>query len=185
MPNHDQQRRDRRLVIGVAGRSGSGKSLVARHLERECGFQYLRYSFVLADWFGIEPEDKARLQKIGWEVMSGGKQPELNRRLIAQVAPDRDCVVDGLRHPLDPESLRNEFSSRFFLIYVNTPAELRFERLRARYATLEDFVIADSHPVESNIDSLKLLASAVLPGTLSQNQLTIGAGDLVRAFRSG
>ena len=40
-----------RLVIGVAGRIGSGKSEVAQYLRDRFGFQYLRYSLVLAEWY--------------------------------------------------------------------------------------------------------------------------------------
>ena len=39
-----------RLVIGVAGRIGSGKSEVAQCLRERLGFQYLRYSLILAEW---------------------------------------------------------------------------------------------------------------------------------------
>jgi len=72
-----------RIVIGVAGRIGSGKSFAAHHLEQHFGFQYLRYSLVLADWFKADPAAKSRLQEVGWGVMSGDRQRELNRRLIS------------------------------------------------------------------------------------------------------
>src|ERR1035437_3843774 len=116
------------LVIGVAGRSGSGKSEVAQCLRDRFGFQYLRYSLVLAEWYHADPAAKPQLQDLGWNVMSGDGQRELNRRLIAQIDPKRDCAVDGLRHPIDFESLQNAFSSRFSLVYVDTPSEVRFER---------------------------------------------------------
>ena len=173
------------LVIGVAGRIGSGKSQVAQCLRDRFGFQYLRYSLVLAQWYHADPAAKPQLQELGWNVMSGDGQRELNRRLIAQIGPKRDCAVDGLRHPIDYESLRNAFSSGFSLVYVDTPSEARFERLRDRYASYQDFVAADSHPVESKIDMLIPLASAVLPGTLPSEQLAAGVERLVRQFRSG
>src|ERR1035438_8121197 len=91
MPDqHSQQRKNNQLVIGVAGRIGSGKSVVAHYLEREFGFQYFRYSLVLADWFETEPGAKARLQEVGWEVMSGSGQRELNQRLIARIDRDKE-----------------------------------------------------------------------------------------------
>ena len=62
--------------------------------------------------------------------------------------------MDGLRHPIDYESLRNGFASQFALIYIDTPPEIRFRRLRDRYRTYDEFLAADSHPVESNIDAL-------------------------------
>src|SRR5271166_856910 len=90
-------------------------------------------------------------------------QPPLDL-LIDLIDRKKDCAVDGLRHPIDYDSLKNEFASQFVLIYIDTPPEIRFRRLRERYQTYDEFLAADSHPVESNIDSLVPLASAVLRG---------------------
>ena len=174
-----------RVVIGVAGRIGSGKSLVAHYLEEHFGFQYLRYSLVLADWFKADPAAKSRLQEVGWDVMASDRQSELNRRLIAGIDRKGDCSVDGLRHPIDYESLKNEFASHFSLIYIDTPREIRFERLRDRYQTHDEFLAADSHPVESNIDALVPLASAVLSGVPPVEKLGVEINDFVAMFRYG
>jgi dephospho-CoA kinase len=173
-----------KLVIGVAGRIGSGKSSVARVFERECGFQYLRYSLVLAEWFKTCSGAKTHLQQVGWDVMSGEGQRELNRRLIKQINRERDCVVDGLRHPIDFQSLNAEFGTQFYLIYINTSPEIRFERLRDRYSTYEEFLIADSHPVESHIESLKCRASIVLLNPVPIDTQAAGVTSLVQRFRS-
>ncbi len=108
------------IVIGVAGRIGSGKSVVAHCLEREFGFQYLRYSLVLAEWLHADPADKSHLQEIGGNVMAGEGQSELNSLLINQIDRTRDVAVDGLRHPTDHASLATKFGKRFFLIFVET-----------------------------------------------------------------
>src|SRR6266852_2298657 len=89
------------LAVGITGRIGSGKTTVGKYLESRYGFQYLRYSAVLSDWLAKDPESKAQLQKVGWDVMAGGTQAELNRRLVEQIMPDSDVAVDGLRHTLD------------------------------------------------------------------------------------
>jgi dephospho-CoA kinase len=102
-----------RIVVGVAGRLGSGKSEVAHSLEQGFGFQYLRYSMILADWLGTDPRDKSRLQEFGWDVMAGEGQYELNRRLIDRIHPTKDVAVDGLRHPIDYESLRGSSGCSF------------------------------------------------------------------------
>src|SRR5258708_2229545 len=101
MASHSQRPQGERLVVGITGRIGSGKTTVGRYLESRYGFQYVRYSEVLAEWLAKDPEGKAHLQKVGWEVMAGGMQSELNRRLIARITPDAAVAVDGLRHSLD------------------------------------------------------------------------------------
>jgi hypothetical protein len=130
---------DPKLVIGVAGRIGSGKTEVAHLLETSFGFQYLRYSLLLAEWFAEDATAKAKLQQLGWDVMSGDGQHELNRRLISKIDRNRECAVDGLRHPLDFQSLSAEFGTRFALLFVDTPiriynktAELKRQWLRLR-----------------------------------------------------
>ncbi|HEX4037842.1 MAG TPA: hypothetical protein VHX37_07270 [Acidobacteriaceae bacterium] len=177
MPDHLQ------IVVGVAGRIGSGKTIVAQQLANSFGFQYFRYSLILAEWFGANPEDKGRLQEIGGGVMNGEGQLELNRRLISQIPAGKDTVIDGLRHPLDFASLRGQFHQKFSLIFVETPADARFERLRGRFSSFNQFEHADSRPVEANIDDLKPLASATLPGTLQKAELEAKLGSLIAGFR--
>lgn len=172
-----------RIVIGVAGRIGSGKTVIAHHIQRKFGFEYLRYSIVLADWHSTHPESKTQLQEIGWQVMSSAGQRELNSRLIARITQAANYVVDGLRHPIDFESLKTHFESNFYLVFVDTPTEIRFQRLRGRYATFADFQKADSHDVESNIDFLKPLASVVLPGSLPYEGLLIQTDDFVTTLQ--
>jgi dephospho-CoA kinase len=176
---------DRSLVIGVAGRIGSGKSEAAHFLERECSFHYVRYSAVLADWFGVDPAAKERLQDIGENVMSSDDQLELNRRVLQCMILDRDNVVDGLRHPTDYETLQRRFGSSFFFIFIDTPADIRFERLRDRFGTYEEFLAADSRWVESHILALQPLANLVLSGSVSERELTSSVELAVRSFRKG
>ncbi|HEV3317024.1 MAG TPA: AAA family ATPase [Candidatus Angelobacter sp.] len=146
-----------RLVIGIAGLLGAGKTTAAQYLVSDHGFRYIRYSEVLARWFNEDPDHKAELQAVGWEVMSGSLQVELNRRLIEQITPEANWVVDGLRHPLDYESLKNIFASGFNLIYIKSPQPERWFRLQTslRFRAFEDFRRADAHPVEQQIETLE------------------------------
>src|SRR6266699_5475471 len=145
MASHSQPQ-GKRLVIGITGRIGSGKTTVGKYLEATHAFQYLRYSAVLADWLAKDPESKAHLQEVGWEVMAGGMQAELNRRLVAQIKPNADVAVDGLRHPLDYETLSKSLSPSFRLLFIDSLPQLRFERLnkKGKYADTASFEAADS-----------------------------------------
>jgi dephospho-CoA kinase len=187
MESHPRPQQDKRLVVGVAGRIGAGKTSVAKYLNTLQGFQYLRYSQVLSDWLANDPWRKAHLQDVGWEVMSGGLQAELNRRLIAQIEPDADVVVDGLRHPLDYESLKSSFLFSFRLLYIDSTQNARWARLKAngRYADAASFQVADAHPVEEKIELLRPRASSVIQNSGSLDDLYIAIDKAIKKFKSG
>jgi dephospho-CoA kinase len=184
MASHSQRSRAERLIVGITGRIGSGKTTIGRYLESRYGFQYLRYSAVLAEWQAQDLESKNHLQEVGWRVMAGGMQAELNRRLIAQLPSDKDAAVDGLRHPLDYETLHNSFSASFRLIFIDSPPQLRFSRLnlRGKYADFVSFQAADSHPVEQQIDSLRPNAALVIQNESSLKNLYVAVDDAISQF---
>jgi dephospho-CoA kinase len=186
MPDQNsQQLQDRPLVIGITGHIGAGKTSAGKYLNTAYGFHYTRYSQVLSDWRAKDPESKPHLQAVGWEVMAGGMQAKLNARLISQLPTQADCVIDGLRHPVDYDSLNEAFSSCFYLVYVNSPPELRWRRLQSSYPKLEDFSRADSHPVEQQIDSLRDKACAVLDNSNSLQNLYSEVDAVLEMIRSG
>jgi dephospho-CoA kinase len=117
--------------------------------------------------------------------MAGGMQAELNRRLISKIVPSADVAVDGLRHPLDYETLNNSFSGSFRLLYIDSPARLRFERLnlKGKYADSASFEAADAHAVEQQIDSLRAKAARVIRNEGSLPDLYVAVDEAIRTFR--
>jgi dephospho-CoA kinase len=172
-------------VVGVTGRIGAGKTSVARYLSEAHGFFYVRYSQVLSEWKAHNADSKKILQVIGWEVMGGGMQLELNQRLIAQIPPESNCAVDGLRHPIDLDTLTKAFSPYFCLVYVDCTEETRWQRLRTRYPRFEDFHRVDSHPVEQNIETLRNNACAVINNNGSLQHLHSEMDGLLNKFHGG
>jgi dephospho-CoA kinase len=185
MASHSQLPRGERLIVGITGRIGSGKTTVGRYLESRYGFQYLRYSEVLAEWRAKDPGSKAHLQEVGWEVMARGMQAELNHRLTARILPDANVAVDGLRHPLDYETLNNSFLGSFRLLYIDSLPRLRFERLnqKGKYADFGLFHAADSHLVEQQIDSLRANAALVIRNEGSLEDLYAAVDEAIPRFR--
>jgi dephospho-CoA kinase len=165
---------------------GVGKTSAARHLSSKYGFQYTRYSQVLQDWLSPGGSEGDRLQKLGWDVMGGGLQAELNSRLIGGLDRSRSAAIDGLRHPIDFESLSSTFGSSFRLVFLEARQRSRFERLRARFPTYAAFETAESQPVEAHIDTLRPLASIAISSDESMESVyqrldawiaTCGVGD--------
>jgi dephospho-CoA kinase len=150
------------IFVGFIGRIGSGKTSAAKYLMHRYGFQYKRYSQVLAEWTSTNPSDRDRLQQFGWGVMTCGLQSELNARVIAGIDHSRNAAIDGLRHAIDFESLSKAFGSSFHPIFLEARQEIRFERLRSKFSGDESLRAAESAAVEAYIDSLKPLASATI-----------------------
>jgi dephospho-CoA kinase len=189
MHGQNSQQQGSRFVIGITGRIGAGKTSVGTYVKERYGFYYIRYSQVLSDWLAKNPDSKAHLQAVGWEVMAGGMQAELNNRLIARIPTQRDCAVDGLRHPLDHESLSKAFSPNLYLLYVESRQETRWQRLKQkdekRFPTLDDFRQADLHPVEQQIDSLREKAFVILNNDASLEQLYSTVDSVLSKIREG
>ena len=176
---------DNRIVVGVAGRIGAGKTSAAKYISSTFGFQYFRYSQVLAAWLAPVPKEKAELQVIGWEVMEKGLQSELNRRLIEQILPDSNAVVDGLRHPLDFTSLYTAFRSSFRLIFLDAQLETRWEHVKSggRHSSFDKFLAADSHSVEQQIELLRPRASLTVKNEDSLSDLYSKMENAIQRFR--
>jgi len=172
MSNHISQQPGKLVVIGIAGQIGAGKTSVGKYLNSGYGFFYIRYSQVLAEWLSEDPEGKANLQVVGWEVMAGGMQSELNSRLIARIPAQTNSAVDGLRHPTDFDSLKRAFGlPAFYLLYIESALENRWRRLSERFPTVEQFRQRESHPVEQHITTLKTNAFASIPNEGSLQEL--------------
>jgi dephospho-CoA kinase len=183
--HNSQETPDKRLVVGVTGRIGAGKTSVAKHLSEAHRFFYVRYSQVLSEWKAKDPDRKKHLQAVGWEVMGGGMQADLNARLIAQIPPKSDCAVDGLRHPIDFDSLTKTFAPRFYLLYIDCPQEIRWERLKARFPDLEEFRRADSHRVEEQIETLRSNAFGLINNNGSLHNLYSKVDQLLEKMHQG
>jgi dephospho-CoA kinase len=150
------------IFVGFAGRMGSGKTSAATYLNSKYRFQYTRYSQVLQSWRAASNQNRDRLQELGWDVMAGGLQAELNARLVAALDRSRSAAIDGLRHMIDFESLSTNFGSSFALVFLEAGEERRFARLGKRFETFAAFQSADSHPVEAQIDSLRPVAALTI-----------------------
>jgi dephospho-CoA kinase len=172
------------IFVGFAGHIGAGKTSAAQYLSEKYGFQYRRYSQVLGDLLESEPPGREDLQRFGWEVMAGGRQVELNARLIGGLDRSRSAVIDGLRHPIDFQCLLYAFGASFRLVFLDVAADIRFKR-KPRFSTYEAFLAADSQPVEAHIDTFRPLAAATILNEGSLEGLYQRLDGLVAPYEKG
>ncbi len=120
------------MILGVSGLNGSGKGEVIRFLA-ERSFYALSLSDEIREELrrrGLE-ETRERMIETGNAIRSAEGSGGLAVRLVARFAPDRNYVVDSVRHPAEVEVLRSR-TPRFKLLWVDADEATRFERIRAR-----------------------------------------------------
>lgn len=118
------------MIIGLTGTICAGKGEIVKYLKSK-GFEYFVYSDILreeAEKRGIEPT-RENLQKLGSSMKIEYGNGVLSRKILEKIKTNK-AVVDGVRTPSEVRELRK--AGNFFLIGVNAPQRLRYERLRKR-----------------------------------------------------
>jgi uncharacterized protein YprB with RNaseH-like and TPR domain/predicted nuclease with RNAse H fold/dephospho-CoA kinase len=157
----DAAERRNRLIVGLSGALGAGKTTAARHLEQE-GFTYCRYSQVIERLVKAQNADYSRadLQVEGQRVHVEMGQRWLGRELVRPLLDSKFLVIDGLRFPDDHAFLTEVYGSQFLHIHVVARKPLR----KARYEEREhaNFEIASGHAVEGRVGDLNKFARDVV-----------------------
>ena len=133
---------DRSLAIGITGSLGSGASTLAEALRTHLPFATFSLSdeikTVMRKWPREEHPRRIQLQDMG-----NALRRSLGTHYLASVALERANALeqrtdryafDGIRHRAEVEHLRSYFR-HFFLIAVQAPYKVRWERLKPAYET--------------------------------------------------
>jgi len=117
------------MVIGLTGPNASGKGEVARYLEAH-GYVYHSLSDVVREEAALRELDPLRenLIKIGNELRTQHGPSVLAERVRTKLT-GKD-IVDSIRNPSEVMEMRKE--KDFFLLAVDAPVRLRFERAIGR-----------------------------------------------------
>jgi dCMP deaminase len=78
-----------------------------------------------------ESETRSGMIELGREIRSVEGPGALAKRIVGRLTPDRNYVVDSIRHPAEVEILRG-LGRRFLMLWVDANEEARLERLRTR-----------------------------------------------------
>lgn len=121
----------RRLIIGLVGTSGAGKSTVGQYLEGK-GFYKIELSSFLKEELSkrnLKRINKKILQDLGNELREKfGPQilvekaiENINRRKI------KKAIIDGIRNPYEIVFLKNQ--DNFYLLGIDAEPRIRYDRI--------------------------------------------------------
>jgi len=137
----------KKIVIGITGTLGSGKDTAAEYVCRRYKTQDYSTSTEIGYELTKRGMDHSRPNKVvvANELREKFGTGELARRCLAR-ATEEILVISAIRNVGEIEYLRE--NSNFFLISVDAPIELRYERITKRERlgdgkTFEDFKVSE------------------------------------------
>jgi dCMP deaminase len=136
------------MILGISGPYAAGKGEVIAWLH-ERSFYALSLSDVIREELraaGLE-ETRERMIETGRRLRAEGGEGVLAQRLIAQLQPDRNYVIDSVRHPAEVSALRAA-DPHFRLIWVDAPEALRLDRILSRGRNGDPRTLAEMRRLE-------------------------------------
>jgi len=168
-----------KLVIGLVGKIGSGKTIVSDYLHEKYGAKQMRFSQILMDILDrlYLPHERKHLQRLGHSLRTSlGEDVIVNAfGRDMEKDPSRVIAVDGIRYMNEVKMLR-KFENNL-LIFVDAPADIRYGRCRTRgekgedKIEFEEFLKAEERETERHIDEIGGIADYRIENTKSLEEL--------------
>ena len=158
-----------RLVIGLAGLHGAGKSTLAKQLVSAHGFGESSFGGVVrreATLRGLDHE-LSTLQDLGVTLIVEWGLERFCKEVVNAHAPKSELVViDGIRQVAAIDHIRKAVApGKFIFLYVDIPEEERLNRLEKRKRPGDMSATRETHPVEQEVVLLRDHADHVIDGT--------------------
>jgi dephospho-CoA kinase len=140
-----------KLIVGLTGTLCSGKETAKRILME----RFSAYHVTLSDVIRGELEKKKgvfnrfTLQDLGNEMRRKYGTEILAKMAISYLPRDKQMIiVDGIRNPGEISYLKKNFGNKFVLLAVDSPQEVRWQRMQGRNKvtdpkSFEEFVEAE------------------------------------------
>ena len=159
-----------RIIIGTTGTFASGKNEINNYLVEKYEF----VNFTCSDEVREELkergllDDRDNLTKVANEMREEGGNGIIGKRIVRKINERHlaRVTIDGIRHPDEVAVFRE--SGSFYLIKVDAPVEVRYNRVKSRGTlkdeiTLEKFKEQESYEMKNNDqNSQQILATMEL-----------------------
>jgi dCMP deaminase len=170
------------MILGLSGPNGAGKGEVVAFLEAR-SFASCSLSDVVREELAASgrEETRERMIETGTAIRAAEGHGGLAVRLAEKLVPDRNTVIDSIRHPAEVEVLRSK-AERFRLIWVDADESIRLDRIRARARSgdpstleelrrLEDREFASDDPDAQQLAAVRELADFTVANNGSLEKL--------------
>jgi dephospho-CoA kinase len=154
-----------KLVVGLTGLSASGKSTIASDLAKRHGFTRVSFGDVVRREALARKQSDISLQDLGLTLISEWGWTRFCTQVLGESIRKDRVVIDGIRHRSALTTLQELVApARLFLVFVDIAHDQRTLRLNARkHARKRDAPLA-IHPIESEVEQLRLAADLVVQG---------------------
>ena len=168
-----------RIIIGIAGPIGAGKSSIADILISQYGFCYLGFGILVKQILKREGKEitRKRLQEKGKQIIKQIGCEGIVDLLLENADAVTNYIIDGIRHIIEVVNyLKQLYGQSFRLIFVDAPTKVRFERVRKRMqyediVTIEKFREHENDSMEKNVALLKKEAFLIVNNTRSREYI--------------
>lgn len=169
------------MIIGVTGPIAVGKGVVVRYLNDK-GFESLSLSDVLREECRNQNLELTRenLQNMGEDLRKRFGKGVLAERILHKIT--KNSLVESIRKPEEVYVLKN--APQFYLIGINAPLKLRYERMvkRAREEdkpSYENFLDVSKNAAEQEIEGCVRMADFVIENEGSIEELNKKIDDII------
>jgi dephospho-CoA kinase len=123
-----------KLVIGLTGMPGSGKSLVVKNAQ-ELGYDVVSMGDVIREETakkGLEL-NPVNVGKVMLELRAANGNNVIAEKCVPKIEQKQKqkIVIDGIRSLVEADVFKNHFA-KFVLVAVHAPPQMRFSRLSTR-----------------------------------------------------